>query len=476
MNRKIDIAYIISHGFAARMLLQTDLLGKLLQQGFKVAVITPAKNDQNLLNYAAENHIDIIEYNPSSSLWTGEYMRIRKYLFEDIRKNTALWDKHLRDLNTAKQRNAYGTIFKIRTYYLLYLLINRLPFLRKLFAGIERKSLKDPVADQILQELDPRLLIATYPVNLSESRLLFAGNKAAGTSTVIHLLSWDNITCKGYFPQLADHYISWGDIMKQEFIEYYKIPEQKIFNTGVPHFDIHHQVKGSVAYKEIIKQKGLHPEIPYIFFALGSPYFSPKEIDNAEWLSKKINEKEFGELQMVIRPHPQNLSSNAADTIMIRRLKAMESKNVAIDWPKMLESNLNWSMQMSDMFEFAHLLEGCKLSINSGSTVSIDSLLHDKPVIQPLFDGNTVLPWWQSVKRVFDYIHCKKMIDLKAVTVTNNFEEFKFEIERNLKDDRYQLEYRQNASYQQVGLNDGKATERVVKAIQKIVQSSLCSS
>ena len=85
MNRKTDIAYIISHGFAARMLLQTDLLGKLLQQGLKVAVITPAKNDQNLLNYAAENHIDIIEYNPKSSLWTGEYLRLRKYLFEDIR-------------------------------------------------------------------------------------------------------------------------------------------------------------------------------------------------------------------------------------------------------------------------------------------------------------------------------------------------------------------------------------------------------
>ena len=133
MNRKADIAYIISHGFAARMLLQTDLLGKLIKKGFKVAVITPYKNDQNLLDYADANHIDIIEYHPRSSLWTGVYMRLRNYLFVVIRKNAALWEKHLRDLNTAKQRAAYATVLKIRIYYFIHLLLKAIPVIRKLF-------------------------------------------------------------------------------------------------------------------------------------------------------------------------------------------------------------------------------------------------------------------------------------------------------------------------------------------------------
>ena len=471
MNRKVDIAYIISHGFAARMLLQTDLLGKLLQKGFKVAVITTYKNDQNLLNYARDQHIEIIEYNPQSSLWNGEYMRLRKYIFEDIRKNPALWDKHSRDLNIAKQRSSFFALLKIRMYYCLHLLINRLPFIRKLFAGFERRSLKDSVADDILKELNPQLLIATYPVNLTESRLLYAGNNAPGTSTVIHLLSWDNITCKGFFAQLADYYISWGDIMKQEFIEYYNVPEKNIFNTGVPHFDLHKTLSGTFVYKELLKEKGLDPEIPYLFFALGSSYFSPKEIDIVEWLAKKIEQREFGELQMVIRPHPQNMSSNAADTLLIKKLKAIESGRVVVDWPKMLESELNWSMKVNDMLEFAHMVEGCRVSVNSGSTVSIDSLLHDKPVIQPLFDADELLPWWQSVTRVNDYTHCKKLVDLGGVTVTNNFKEFEFELKRFIKDSAYQLERRQHARFQEVGINDGKATERVVAAIEQIISN-----
>ncbi|MEO6488682.1 MAG: CDP-glycerol glycerophosphotransferase family protein [Ferruginibacter sp.] len=468
MNKKVDIAYIISHGFAARMILQTNLLGKLMKKGFKIAVITPDKNDSNLVNYAAGNHIELVEYNPSSSLWSGEYIRLRKYLFEDIKRNPALWEKHLHDLNIAKKRSAFVPLLKIKIYYLIYLLVNMFPFLRRLFAGFERKSLEDAGAEQILRELSPRLLIATYPVNLTESRLLFAGNNASGTDTVIHLLSWDNITCKGYFPQLADHYISWGNIMKEEFIEYYKISDKRIFNTGVPHFDLHTQVSGSDAYKGLLKQKGLNPENPYLFFALGSSYFSPNEIKVVEWLAKKIEQKEFGEMQLVVRPHPQNVSNNAADTILIGRLKAIESNNVAVDWPKMLESNLNWSMQGNDMLDFALLLEGCKLSINSGSTVSIDSLLHDKPVIQTLFDADEELPWWHSVRRVNTYTHCKKLIDLEGVTVVNNFQEFEFEINRYLNNDKYHLEKRQNACFQEVGINDGKSTERVVKAIEVI--------
>ena len=69
-------------------------------------------------------------------------------------------------------------------------------------------------------------------------------------------------------------------------------------------------------------------------------------------------------------------------------------------------------------------------------------------------------------------MHCKKMIDLKAVTVATNYKEFEFEINRFLRDSNYQLESRQNARYQQVGLNDGKATERVVAAIENCLATT----
>ncbi len=469
MDRKFDIVYIISHGFAARMLMQTDLLGKLSQKGFKIAVITPDKNDKNLLKYAEGKQIDIYEYNPKSALWTGEFIRLRKYLFEDIRKNPALWEKHLRDVINARQRKSFSALFKIRFYYFIYLLVRTFPFLRNLFAGFERRSLKDADADKLIDELQPELLIATFPVNLSESRLLFAGNKAKGTNTVIHLLSWDNITCKGHFPQLADYYISWGDIMKEEFIEYYKIEEQKIINTGVPHFDLHIQITGSDVYKSLIHQKGLDPEIPYLFFAMSSPYFAPNEIDIVEWLAREIETGQFGKMQLVIRPHPQNMGGSMADNTWIQRLKNIQTASISVDWPKMVESNLNWSMQMGDMLDFAHLIEGCTVSVNSGSTVAIDSLLHNKPVILTLFDAENKLPWWQSARRLKDYKHCRKLVDEGGATIVNNFDEFRAAINLYMADKNYKQGKRQHARFREVGVDDGNATGRVVDAIQQIM-------
>ena len=46
---KTDICYIISHGFAARMLLQTGLIRRLAREGKQIAIITPDPEDDNLV-------------------------------------------------------------------------------------------------------------------------------------------------------------------------------------------------------------------------------------------------------------------------------------------------------------------------------------------------------------------------------------------------------------------------------------------
>lgn len=471
MKMKIDVAYIISHGFAARMVLQTDLLGKLKKTGLNVAVITPDATDPNLAEYARKNKIILAEYEPKSTIWGNEYIRIRKYLFEDIRNNPALWEKHLREYYTSKHKSLIRH-FKVRFYFILFKFLHTNPKIRKAFQKLELVSLKDKYAKQIIAELNPTLLVATYPVSLAESRLLYAGNQNKDVTTIIHLLSWDNITCKGYFPQLADFYISWGDIMKNELMKSYHINPDKIFNTGVPHFDIHFNMRDTMEYKHLIKEKGLNPELPYLFFAMSSPYFAPYEIEIVEWLSSKIETGVFGEIQLIVRPHPQNVIGDMADTTWIERIKSIVSDRVAVDWPKLSTSRLNWSMQMIDMINFAHLLEGCSLSLNSGSTVTIDTLLHNKAVILTLFDAEHNLSWWQSARRVADYEHLKNVINSKAVTVVNNFDELQNSLimliaNPNLKNNEQEL-----FLISECGLNNGESTDNVIKVITSFPKNS----
>ena len=64
---KVDIAYIISHGFAARMVMQTNLLGRLVERGLKVALIAPDQDDENLKKYCSDNKIELHEFKHESS-------------------------------------------------------------------------------------------------------------------------------------------------------------------------------------------------------------------------------------------------------------------------------------------------------------------------------------------------------------------------------------------------------------------------
>ena len=98
-----DIAYVVSHGFAARMVTQTNLLGLLVKEGKSVALICPDKNDENLKSYCEKEGVQLFEFNPASSFWTTQYAEIRKYFLEDIETNVALKEKHIYCLNPVIQ-------------------------------------------------------------------------------------------------------------------------------------------------------------------------------------------------------------------------------------------------------------------------------------------------------------------------------------------------------------------------------------
>jgi len=84
-----------------------------------------------------------------------------------------------------------------------------------------------------------------------EAKFLYAAKKKKAT-TLIHLLSWDNITSKGIFPVIPDQFILWGKVMYQELKEYYGTADEAVHICGVPHFDNHIRVKKSPNYN------GLH--------------------------------------------------------------------------------------------------------------------------------------------------------------------------------------------------------------------------
>ena len=317
----------------------------------------------------------------------------------------------------------------------------------------------------MIEKINPQMVVSTYPVNLLEAKVLFAA-KQKNIPTTLHLLSWDNITSKGKFPVTADNFIVWGDIMREELQEYYQTPDERIQTVGVPHFDHHIKVKNNPGVHDLLTELELNPEQPYIFMAMSSPYFAPKEIDIAEWLAAKVEADFFGKnMQLIIRPHPQNVSGFLSDKKWLPRLKNMKSSRVAVDFPKLVKSKLRWSMAKNDMNHLSNLLIGCSVCLNSGSTVSIDALIVGKPSILTSFDADTKLSYWKSARRLIDYTHLKKFIESGGGVPVFSYEELAAKINAYIADPSLDADRRANALQRQCFKNDGQSTERAVEAM-----------
>lgn len=472
----VDICYVVSHGFASRMITQTDLLGRLQRAGRSVAVICPDKTDPVLSKYCAERDIRLEEFEPRTSFFNEDYLFKRRYFLEDIESNPALWEKHLSATRFHPARNPFRRA-RPYWYYLMYRLNRWLPQIRRRFQARESRYLQSPEADRLLRELKPRKLVSTYPVTLGEAILLHYGNRDPGIETWIHLLSWDNITCKGRFVETADRYIAWGEVMRDEFMTYYGVAAERIEMCGVPHFDVHRDPQVRQRIPEVLHALGLSSGRPYLLFAMSSPRFAPNEIDVVEWLADQVTRGAFGEVQLLVRPHPQNVAGNMSDASWLPRLQKLATRpGVAVALPKLVSSRLRWSMDEQDMYELAAMLAGAGVVLNSGSTVSIDALMHGKPVLITSFDAHAQRDYWDSARRLMDYPHLKTLHGLGGVELCKDFGALEDSIRSLLADPQKEATRRRRALLAECHSDDGNATERVVGALAGMPAAKIAAS
>lgn len=457
-----DIAYIATHGFSARMVIQSGLLRRLAEAGYSVALITPAAGETHMKAYAERDGFELWE-TPELPAWKQVlYGNVRPYIFDDIRRNPAVLSKHLK----ARERaSSWRAKLRLKALTTLNRVTSAVPALARGVEELERLALRSEQADALLAELKPTILVATYPMAPLETTLLLAARRA-GIVTVGQLLSWDNITGKGHFIAVPDYFATWGPIMIRELAEYYDVPRGRVIETGVPHFDAHIERRSDERIREQLRRLDLDPERPYLLVGMSSPVFAPNETDIVEWLAQRVESGAYGsEMQLVVRLHPQNVTGSMADESWLPRLEAIRSARVAVNYPEMQASKLAWDISEQDLPNLVNLIAGSSIVFNTGSTFSIDGIIADVPVILTAFDADQRHAWHNSGRRVLDYIHLKKMIALEGVSVTTSFEELDETIRAYLADPQLRSKGRARVREQELGGAAGGATGRVAEAL-----------
>lgn len=375
----------VSNSFSKRFIASDELLNSIEKELKLKTFIVEDRNwivDHNWL----DKQIDKLKRKIYHSIYNYRFL-----FFEDYHNNIALLEKFilLRDRSNI-------------TINLLQL-ISKLKVVRNLFRIIENWTFIDRSTQRRLCASD--ILIVTYAVNFFEAKLLYNASKL-GVKTVNAVLSWDNIMCKGHFSTLPNYFIAWGNEMRNEIVNKYNFPKDKIYLGGVPHFA---ESTTSLMNRD------------FIVFVMSAHRFAPTEIEIIKALHDRL---ELNDLVMVVRPHPQNIYGAMSSEYIKDQLRLLEKRpGLKVIWPLMTDNTDSLTFKPKDAIEYRATLKRALCVLNSGSTASVEALLLNTPVILTSFDFPNDYPFWYSARRLVNFPHLQKLLMSSGVHVAYSLED-----------------------------------------------------
>ena len=455
------IVFLLTHGFSARLVVKSGVAKRLVAQGARVTVIS-ANADESYFQEECRAEGVTLQQEPKGTgriaLWFRSY---RPYLLDDVMNNPALRPLHARRL---RHRPLLGFVLEM---------INRKaaprPLFRTLSRVFERRVNRSVKIKTLLKKLQPDLLVLPNPFGVEETVYLLHA-KELQIPVVCQMLSWDNITTKGTPLLMPDDFISWGPVMTEEMMSLYHFPRNKIYECGVPHFDVYSQKEQLTPRNVLLRELHLPTEHPYLFYGMVAEMYCPNELEILTWLADRINKGAFVQpCSLVIRPHPLTISGiYASSAENVQRLWALVGPRVALDMPSVLSEKLAWDLPKSDMYRLASLLAGSAMCINASSTLCLDACMLDCPVVNIGFDGYADLPYEQSARQSLDFIHMTKLLALGGIRIARSFDDLEQHINAYLRDPRLDHAGRMHTVAQECGPRDGGAGERAANALFRL--------
>lgn len=237
--------------------------------------------------------------------------------------------------------------------------------------------------------------------------------------TASFIFSWDNLASKGRMAANFDYYLVWSDLMKSELQQFYtKVDKKNIEVVGTPQFEPYVLERYKTSKGEFISKFDLNPDLKTICFSCGDISTSKNDELYISIIAKAILDKKIENVNFIVRTSP------AEDAIRFKEI-AKEFQFIKWNYPQWNLSRQGhqevWSQRIptvEDVKDLRSLLEYSDLNINMLSTMSLDFIQLDKPVINTVF-GNDENGLYND-QRFLNYAHIVNVVNSKATKIVKN--------------------------------------------------------
>ncbi len=271
--------------------------------------------------------------------------------------------------------------------------------------------------------------LLVFSINIHKDQQLIYTFRKLGTPVIALVHSWDNLTSKGLFSALPDRLLVWNDIMRQEAVNFHDIPFEAVDVVGVPQYEKYRELAPMTNEKEFRERLKISFDAVIITYAASAESMFPDEERFVDELLDEIMSGKYGEAVLVLRLHPPDVRKE-------RYCKKYQNKKLPIrlDFPDSAFTAFNtWSIgDESSVREFVELMQYSDVIINLSSTIALDAVLFDTPVICLNFN---YLPdtAWNTASMHHRCQHFRPVVESDAVDFPSDMEELSSSIDSAIK-------------------------------------------
>jgi hypothetical protein len=284
--------------------------------------------------------------------------------------------------------------------------------------------------------------------------------------TTSFIFSWDNLASKGRMAANFNKYLVWSDLMKTELLQFYtRVNAADVAVVGTPQFEPYVLERYQSTKEDFLKKFELDPAKKIICFSCGDVSTSKNDELYIETIAQAILKNKLQNVNLLVRTSP------AEDPI---RFATLVKKYPFIKWnyPKWKLSRLGhqeeWSQRIpttEDVVDLRSILEYSDVNVNMLSTMSLDFMQFDNPVINPVF-GNQTNGLYND-QRFLNYAHIVQVVASKSTKIVKEEEELLEALKLYLNNSSIDAQNRKKLVQLQVSKSLEQTGKRIVETLQQ---------
>jgi hypothetical protein len=380
-QRRPLIVLVVPRGEAVRNFLYSDTL-RLLSERARVVVLSVVTEEKILARARpfAEEIIPIEEHPASPA---AAYLRTLienahdRWLWSKVAQNN--WQLRAR---RARQQGGFQHLQWLAVEGTSRVLGNNpcLHALTSLEQSLQWRLRTTRKYDELFARLRPDLVFNGSHIHGFAGELPLRVAKQMGIPTAGFIFSWDNLTSRSRIMVPYDYYLVWHEGMKKQLLDIYpKVKPERVHVTGTPQMDFHFRPELVLPRAELARRIGIDPQRPFILYTTGVDRHFPEEHRHVELVIRLLKDLKVPDRpQLVVRNYIKGTSPE---------MKALsERKMQDVVFPPMLWDMAWATPRFEDLELYCSLVRHAAMSVNAASTVTLEFILVDKPVINLDFD------------------------------------------------------------------------------------------